>query len=89
MNVQTKTAFVVVEIGWEYNDEYYYRGECGGGNPRKIFLSKDSADFECEKLNEKEKSSKYADRAYTCEEDANGDPAVIETYFEVVEVEIA
>jgi len=29
--------YVVCAVGWEYNDEYYYRGEEEGGKPEKVF----------------------------------------------------
>ena len=36
--------FVVTRQGWDYNDEYYYRSEYGGGEPIKAF--KDLAEAE-------------------------------------------
>jgi len=38
-----KIGFVIQEIGYEYNDEYYYRGESGGGTPKKIILNEATA----------------------------------------------
>lgn len=38
----TKTAYVVLQTEWQYNDEYYY-----GGLPQKAFLDKKRADDEC------------------------------------------
>ena len=39
-----KIGYVIQEIGYEYNDEYYYRGESGGGTPKKIIINKDIAE---------------------------------------------
>lgn len=36
--------YVVIEKGWEYNDEIYYRAESGGGIPMKVFKDKHKAD---------------------------------------------
>ena len=42
----TETYYVVMECGWEYNDQYMYRPECGGGNPVKVFTSlRDAKEF--------------------------------------------
>jgi hypothetical protein len=45
------SKFVVVKIGYAYNDEYYSRGNFEGGIPDKIFDSRDEADRYCERLN--------------------------------------
>lgn len=39
----TRKGYVVQSIGYEYNDEYYYRGECGGGIPQKVFFDEAKA----------------------------------------------
>jgi len=43
-------GYVVVEVEYQYNDEYYYT-ESEGGNPVKIFLDKAEAEKHCKKLN--------------------------------------
>lgn len=43
--------FVLVEIGWEYNDEVYFRSESGGGMPKKVFECENAAKLECNRLN--------------------------------------
>lgn len=45
------TGYVVSEIGYEYNDEIYHQSENGGGNPVKIYLDKEKAQAEVDKLN--------------------------------------
>lgn len=37
------TIYVIVEEGWDYNDEYFYRSENGGGHPRTAFDDKSCA----------------------------------------------
>jgi hypothetical protein len=44
-------AFVVTEIGWEYNDEVYYRGEAGGGKAVTIYRDRAKAQAEADRLN--------------------------------------
>lgn len=43
MTQDTKTAYVLVEIGWEYNDEYYHRPEANGGEPKGVFSTLEKA----------------------------------------------
>lgn len=38
-----KTGYIIQEIGYEYNDEYYYRGEAGGGTPKAIITDEAKA----------------------------------------------
>lgn len=38
-----KTGYIIQEIGYEYNDEYYYKGENGGGTPKMIFADESLA----------------------------------------------
>lgn len=37
------TAYVVQEVGYEYNDEYYYRPENQGGIPKFVFTEEKKA----------------------------------------------
>lgn len=46
--------YILMERSWQYNDEYYYQPEDGGGKPVKIFNSKELADAERDKLNKKQ-----------------------------------
>lgn len=45
--------FVLIERAWEYNDEYYFRPESGGGTPVHIFETRDAAEKEKTKLERK------------------------------------
>jgi hypothetical protein len=47
----TKTVYILSKIGWEYNDETYYRPESEGGTPVKAYSTKEKAQAECDKLN--------------------------------------
>ncbi len=47
----TQTAYVLQEIGYEYNDEYYYRGESGGGEARAVYFDRALAQKECDARN--------------------------------------
>jgi hypothetical protein len=44
-------GWVLAEIGWEYNDEYNYRPEYGGSTAQAVYMNKDDAVAECERLN--------------------------------------
>jgi hypothetical protein len=48
--------YIVQKIGWQYNDEYYYQGEDGGGTPEMAFQDKAKAEACADQLNAKEMS---------------------------------
>ena len=37
-------VYTIVQVGWEYNDEYYYQGENGGGNPLSVYKDRSKAE---------------------------------------------
>lgn len=79
-----KIGFCVIKIGWEYNDENYYRADSGGGNPVKVFSTREKAKAECDRWNAKSGGVKNDEwdaetRKYT---------TVILPTYEVVEVEL-
>lgn len=39
----SKKIYVISEISFEYNDEYYYQGESDGGTPVEAFSTKERA----------------------------------------------
>lgn len=41
--------YVLMERGFDYNDEYYF--QIDGGNPSKVFTNRKKADEACEKAN--------------------------------------
>lgn len=47
------TGYVVLEIGYEYNDEFYYKNGDNCGTPTKIYLDKNKALHEVNALNER------------------------------------
>lgn len=71
--------WIVQELGYEYNDEYYSRPGCGGGKPIKAFKNKKNAEAEMKELNEKHRKENPL-------EDEDG---TYEDYYEVVQVEFA
>lgn len=80
----TRKAWVLQEIGWEYNDEYYYRGNSEGGTPRKVYFVHEKALLDCASMNAaRAKEEKDSDYPMT----DSGD-AVIKEFYEVVEVEV-
>lgn len=46
----SQVAYAVMENGWEYNDEYYSRPDCGGGKPLVVYPSQQEANQECGRL---------------------------------------
>lgn len=49
----TNTMYVLVKIGWQYNDEYYERPDAVGpsGEPVTVYTSKENAVKACRTLN--------------------------------------
>ena len=37
-------VYTIVQVGWEYNDEYYYQGESGGGTPLSVYKDRSKAE---------------------------------------------
>lgn len=52
--------YVLMEEGWDYNDEIRFTPECGGGMPRKVFEDQEKAQAECDARNIKELKSLFA-----------------------------
>ncbi len=44
-------VYVLMEEGWEYNDETFFHPESGSGTPVKVFASQEVAEIECNKRN--------------------------------------
>lgn len=38
------TYYVLLEIGWEYNDEYYFRTENNDGRPKNVLICRNEAE---------------------------------------------
>jgi hypothetical protein len=81
MASKVKKAWVIQEIGWEYNDEYYYRAESRGGIARRVYFDHDAAVIDCARMN----AGRVKSMPYTME-DRNS--TVIKEFYELVEVEV-
>lgn len=56
-----KKGYCIVKIGWEYNDEYYYRPESEGGKPVKVYEAQSVAEKECLRMNQAEEDEDITD----------------------------
>jgi hypothetical protein len=81
----TRKAWVIQEIGWEYNDEYYYRGNSEGGTPQRVYFDHDRAMLDCAKMNAARLKHLKAS-GYPMED---GDGKFIKVFYEIVEVVVA
>jgi hypothetical protein len=62
-------AYVILNKGYEYNDEIYHEPESGGGTPKKIYFTKADAKKEVIRLNIKEmKGTDIQQYAYDLED---------------------
>ena len=62
-------AYVVLQKGFEYNDEVYSQAESGSGHPHKIFFTEEAAREEVERMNIKElKETNITEYAYDIED---------------------
>lgn len=43
--------YVLMEIGWDYNDEIFFQPEGGAGYPSSFYLNEDEAEKECQTRN--------------------------------------
>jgi hypothetical protein len=70
-----RTVYIVSKIGWEYNDENYYRPESEGGMPVKAYSTREKAQAEVDKLNApllKNTDDDYYKREATYEDEKTG-----------------
>ena len=44
-------VYILMEEGWDYNDEVFFRAESGGGHPHSFYTNKEDADKECDARN--------------------------------------
>jgi len=56
-----KIVYILSKIGWEYNDETYYRPESEGGTPVMAYSTEAKAQAECDKHNAHLKNNKGED----------------------------
>ena len=50
-DVEMSTIYVLMEEGWEYNDETYFHPHSGGGTPHSFYTKESDAQAECDKRN--------------------------------------
>jgi hypothetical protein len=73
-----------MEIGWEYNDENYYRSEDGGGVPKIAYQSKQDAVIACAEMNAKRLEQPQWQELVI---EWGDEPEYVTEFFEVKEVE--
>lgn len=44
-------AWCILELSWEYNDEYNYQPDNGGGTPVETYFDREKAERRCAELN--------------------------------------
>lgn len=49
--MEKKKGWILAEVCWEFNDEFSYRPEGDGYTAQAVYLLKEDADAQCEKLN--------------------------------------
>lgn len=76
-------VYVVMEIGWEYNDENYYRAESEGGTPKVAYRNKEDAQIACAEMNAKKLEQPCNQELVIDWED---EAKYIDEFFEVKEV---
>lgn len=86
-------VYILSKIGWEYNDENYYRPECEGGTPVLAFSTIEKAQAECDKRNAPLQTNTgengYVTQAFDDEEGADEYGCVpIKANFEVIAVDL-
>jgi len=80
-------AYIVMEIGWEYNDENYFRPEGKGGVPKIAYESSEDAMEACAKMTAKKFENPY-NREMVTEWRAKDDVDFIMDFYEVKEIEV-
>jgi hypothetical protein len=65
-------SYIILKKGYEYNDEIYSEFDSGAGRPHRVFLNRESANKECQKLDIKEfKETNITEYAYDIEDVLN------------------
>lgn len=78
--MENNKVYVIMEVGWEYDDQYYLRVE--GGSPALYYTKKEQADTACAEMNAERRGRESANDYYDCEDVSELD------FFEVVEVKL-
>lgn len=81
--------YIIQEIGFEYNDEYYYRSQDSAGKPQIVFKKKTLANQRVDELNYKkfclEEIGGYAESVREIIEDVEG---FVQTYNELFDKDL-
>ena len=80
----TRKAWVLQEIGWEYDDSYYYRGDTRGGIAKRVYFQQDKAIRDCAKLN----AQKRQEEIDTDSRRETYQHTYITEFYEIIEVEV-
>lgn len=78
--MENNKVYVIMEAGWEYDDQYYSRAE--GGSPALYYPTKQQANTACIEMNIERRNREHAEDYYDCEDISELD------FYEVVEVKL-
>lgn len=85
----TKMAWIIVKIGWQYDDEWYYRaGESQEGKPVKAYTSQDEAVTVCDEMNRKAFEDNKNDSYPMQSNDSRAEDNLVDKFYEVVPVSL-
>ena len=67
-------SYIILQKGYEYNDEIYSESDSGVGHPKKVFFNRESAQKECQRLDILEfKKTNITEYTYDIEDILNCD----------------
>ena len=67
-------SYIILQKGYEYNDEIYSESDSGAGHPQKVFFNHESAQKECQRLDILEfKKTNITEYTYDIEDILNCD----------------
>lgn len=67
-------SYIILQKGYEYNDEIYSESDSGAGHPQKVFFNRESAQKECQRLDILEfKKTNITEYTYDIEDILNCD----------------
>jgi hypothetical protein len=67
-------SYIILQKGYEYNDEIYSESDSGAGHPQRVFFNRESAQKECQRLDILEfKKTNITEYTYEIEDILNCD----------------